>query len=378
MTEHDDQTMLALDTTDDDTPSDVDTPKKSMLVDVEEDTDLFGAPVKMPPAIEREVFADALRAQWVGMSLQEVVSIITNPYDELIEYAALIRGRRACQKTSLLFNPHRLDCASSTDKRYGSIYKAMQSLDFHSGMARATIFRAGEMLKASGNASRAGEILYMTMQIGVNGTQYVNEFPPHLARDTARRYGLGREHKILDPCAGWGGRMLGFSIVAGSYTCYEPSTLTAQGLKKLSEFIASVNHSFDTDINCLPYEDSDEIENHYDFAMTSPPYYDTERYSDEETQSCVRYQTFDAWCEGFYLPLVDKTMRQLKPGRPFIINIGDRKYPLTKVLQDHCDSVGYTMRRVTGGIMNNAGFGREADGGEKFYEITTNSGERLF
>ena len=67
---------------------------------------------------------------------------------------------------------------------------------------------------------------------------------------------------------------------------------------------------------------------------------------------------------------MDKTLRQLKPGCPFVINIGDRKYPLSQVLQKHCDDRGYTMRRIKGGIMNNAGFGRDADGGEKFYELT--------
>jgi hypothetical protein len=316
--------------------------------------------------IDRDLFADALTTQMSSMSLDEVVSIITNPFDELIEYLALVQGRRACQKTSLLFNPHRLDCASSTDKRYGSIYKAVQDNCFHRGLARATMFRSAKM-----NSPRVGEVLYMTMQIGVNGTQFVNEFPPHVARDICYRYSVNRGSKVLDPCGGWGGRMIGCSVVAASYTCYEPATLTAQGLKRLSEFIAHLNPGFATEIRCQPYEDSDERADFYDFALTSPPYYDTEIYSDEETQSCNRYATLDDWCERFYLPLVDKTLRQLKPGCPFVINVGDRRYPLTKVLQDHCDSTGYTMRRIKGGIMNNSGFGREADGGEKFFEILT-------
>lgn len=227
------------------------------------------------------------------------------------------------------------------------------------------MFRASEM-----GAPRVGEVFYSTVQIGVNGTKYVNEFPPHVARDICRKYGLGRHSRVLDPCGGWGGRMIGVSVVADNYRCYEPATLTAQGLKKLSEFIRSVNPDFTTDIRCEPYEDSVEQVGFYDFALTSPPYYDTERYSDEETNSCNRYTTFDAWCEGFYLPMVDKTMRQLKIGRPFVINVGDRAYPLSEVLETYCAERGFTMRRVKGGIMNNSGFGRDADGGEKFYELT--------
>ena len=86
----------------------------------------FGNPVSAMPKINRGRLANALTTQIVGMSLDEVVSIMTNRYDELIEYMALISGRRACQKTSLLFNRHRLDCATATDNRYGSIYKALQ------------------------------------------------------------------------------------------------------------------------------------------------------------------------------------------------------------------------------------------------------------
>jgi hypothetical protein len=198
----------------------------------------------------------------------------------------------------------------------------------------------------------------------------VNEFPPHVARDLCRKSGLDRNSRVLDPCGGWGGRMIGVSVVADSYTCFEPATSTAQGLKNLSEFIRSVNPDFGTEINCEPYEDSVERVGFYDFAMTSPPYYDTEHYSDEPSNSCIRYTSFDDWCAGFYLPLVDKTLRQLKTGRPFVINVGDRKYPLSEVLQEHCDKQGYTMRRIKGGIMNNSGFGRDADSGEKFYELT--------
>lgn len=333
--------------------------------------DLFGndtlQPSELPIKIDREHLANALAAQITSMSLEQVVSIITNRYDELIQYMELTRGKKACQKTSLLFNPHRLDCPTTTDKHYGSIFKALQSPDFHSGLARATIFRTGEM-----STRRVGEVFYMTIQIGVNGTCYVNEFPPHLARDLYKSHLVnkdGRHSKVLDPCGGWGGRMIGCSVVCDNYTAYEPATRTAEGLTALAEFIRSINPSFNADVNCQPYEDSDEKPGYYDFALTSPPYYDTEQYSDEETNSCNRYPTFQEWAEKFFTPMIDKTIRQLKPGQPFIFNVGDRKYPLSKTLIEHCAKMDYTLRRVDNRLVNNPGFGREADAGEKFYEI---------
>ena len=72
----------------------------------------------------------------------------------------------------------------------------------------------------------------------------------------------------------------------------------------------------------------------FDFAITSPPYYDTEHYSEENTNSLNRYKDFDEWCKCFYIPLIRKTMFGLKDGSVFILNIGSRKYPLNQVLLD--------------------------------------------
>ena len=51
---------------------------------------------------------------------------------------------------------------------------------------------------------------YKFIGIGSGGVQYVNEFPPYLARDIYKKY-IKNGDKILDPCSGWGGRTLGLS-----------------------------------------------------------------------------------------------------------------------------------------------------------------------
>ena len=42
-------------------------------------------------------------------TIEQLVNYITNDFYETLEYHQLCFGLSSCQKTSLLFNPHRLD-----------------------------------------------------------------------------------------------------------------------------------------------------------------------------------------------------------------------------------------------------------------------------
>jgi len=108
---------------------------------------------------------------------------------------------------------------------------------------------------------------------------------------------------VFDPCIGWGGRMLGTTMLGGSYTGCEPFTKTFQGLTQMKE---DLNLS-SVDIYNEPVEDVLERlgDKTYEMCLTSPPYYDLEVYSKEETQSNQRYPTYDIWIADFLKPIID-------------------------------------------------------------------------
>jgi 16S rRNA G966 N2-methylase RsmD len=318
--------------------------------------DLFGNEIIEKQTINRFDLEKILFAKMSSITLEEFVRMITNDFNELIEYAKLLRGKKTCQKTSLLFNPHRLTTKTKTSKM--SIYDALKTENFISGLARATIFKDGKV----------SELLYQVLQLGINGVQYVNEFPPHIARDLYLEYGLDANSKILDPCAGWGGRMIGASVVSNSYTCFEPSTKTYNGLKQLFEFIKNMNSDFNAEIHCLPFEKSNLQSNYFDFAFTSPPYYDTEEYSNEETNSFMAYNSFERWCEMFYLPMIEKTMDSLKKDCSFVINIGSRIYPLNEVLINNFAD-RYEISKGKDRLSGKSGLKSNTKEGETFYRI---------
>lgn len=328
-----------------------------MTITVADSANLFGEQCGASVTIDRDALADMLAAYLSKLTLKEFVELLTNEYDAIVQYASLFTGENTGQKISLMFNPHRLDTRNKASQV--SIYGALSELpSFASGLARATLFKKGKV----------SELLYQTIQLHINGAGYVNEFPPHLARDLARNHGLQITSRVLDPCGGWGGRMIGTSVVCNSYTCCEPQPDTARGLLLLRDFINTYRPEFHGNVHRLPFEDFQPVAGTYDYALTSPPYYDTELYGDDEMQSCVRYTSFDAWCRGFYAPLVHNTMLALKPGSPFIVNIGSRKYPLAQALHDICGTA-YTVDDLGNLLGGKAGLKSGKVDGERFFRI---------
>ena len=117
---------------------------------------------------------------------------------------------------------------------------------------------------------------------------------------------------VFDPCAGWGGRLLG-SLAAGAevYTAFEPNTETYEGLLRMVKFLgleSRVRLYKDSALNM----DSYNIRN-IDVVLTSPPYFDLEVYSHEDTQSVTGCTSYQMWVNKFLGPLVQSSLQTLKP-----------------------------------------------------------------
>ena len=63
--------------------------------------------------------------------------------------------------------------------------------------------------------------------------------------------------------------------------------------------------------------------NSLDLCFTSPPYFDTEKYSDEETQSFKKYPTKEEWINGFLYKTIENCYNGLKGNKYMLINIAN-------------------------------------------------------
>ena len=321
--------------------------------------------------MNREDLVNNFKLTLQDMTLEQFSRLFINEVTAVEEFYKLCHGINAGKTISLLFNPHRLNIVTqhsiSRTSAPMSIYESLSDkgnekyTEKIDGLARLYLYNLEQGVTNP---------FYATIQRGYNGVTYVNEFPPYVARQIIKQYARkGDCVCVLDPCGGWGGRMIGCASIPNThYTYFEPATKTYSGLCDLSEWLRTLQPSFSYSGVCEPYEEASRfnilLKKQYDLALTSPPYYDTEKYCDEETNSLNRYKTFEEWVEGFYKPLILNTMKLLKEDAPFILNIGDRKYPLSDTLFKICEENGLYVERITDYLSGNG------ETKEKFYCIT--------
>lgn len=303
--------------------------------------------------MNREILFKSLKENLSGLTLDQFARLFINEVDATEEFYKLCHNINAGKTISLLFNPHRL--ATGTKKDELSVYSSLQYDDRVSGLARLYLYNLEHGVN---------DAFYQAIQRGYQNIQYVNEFPPFVARSIYLRYKNSDNLKILDPCAGWGGRMIGAASIPNTYyEACEPCTETYDGLLKLGKWLKLLQPSFEFKVHKLPYEEFD-TNTLFDIALTSPPYYDTEHYSDEETNSLNRYQTFEDWVESFYKPLILNTVDRLTIDGVFILNVGDRLYPLSEKLKLITNENGFVCNRIKDYLSGNG------EGKEKFYCVS--------
>ena len=127
---------------------------------------------------------------------------------------------------------------------------------------------------------------------------------------------------------GFGGRMLGALSSKNNYKSVgtDPCTETMYHLHELGEYIEMVTGREDSyDLHCVGSEDFLGKPDSIDFAFSSPPYFNLEIYSDEDTQCYNKFPTLEEWLEGYVRKTIQNIKYMLKPGRVYAINIADFK-----------------------------------------------------
>jgi hypothetical protein len=162
-----------------------------------------------------------------------------------------------------------------------------------------------------------------------HGTQKVSNFKPSIAKYIYDHY--GNNGHVLDYSSGFGGRLLGAmtSNNIRSYTGTDPQKDTYNGLLAMVKDLDAKPHII---LHNTPFEDLHLENNFYDLSFSSPPYFNTEEYSYDDTQSFIRHNTATAWRDNWLKVIIEKNYNAIKKGGYFIINVANvRSY---KTLED--------------------------------------------
>lgn len=157
-----------------------------------------------------------------------------------------------------------------------------------------------------------------------HGTHRVSNFRPTIAKYIYDNY--SGEGRVLDFSSGFGGRLFGAysSDSVKTYVGTDPSSPTYSGLCDIRDYMS--NHSDKKIIlHNSPFEELRFPPKVFDLAFSSPPYFNTEEYAYEQSQSFVKFDTKEKWKNGFLIPLIDNCKVCLKDDGYFIINVANVK-----------------------------------------------------
>jgi len=127
--------------------------------------------------------------------------------------------------------------------------------------------------------------------------------------------------RVLDPTAGWGGRMLGAMSLGIDYVGYDTNVELKKGYDEMTE---TINKLFDVQgKQQMIYEDCLEadFDDNYDLVLTSPPYVNMENYEHMEL-----FENDDEFYNSFLIPMLNKSFLHLTNEGHMCINISPKMY----------------------------------------------------
>ena len=154
------------------------------------------------------------------------------------------------------------------------------------------------------------------------GVQSVSNFRPSTAGCIYELF--SGDGVVWDMSSGFGGRMLGAmtSQRLKKYIGVDPSTKTFEGLTQMKEDLQPL-HDKEIELHNVGSEVYEPDRESLDLCFTSPPYFDCEKYSDEETQSYKKFPNEDDWIRGFMGKTLESCHYGLKPEGLLMLNIAN-------------------------------------------------------
>lgn len=172
---------------------------------------------------------------------------------------------------------------------------------------------------------------------------WASQHRPSTMKALIQKY--ARHGRVLDPCSGWGDRLEGFmASSAEEYVGCDPNLRLHLAYRAQIQRYMQDHQS--ARVHYSPFEKLKLESNYFDFAFTSPPYFNAEKYSNDAGQSYLNYGTPDVWIKKFLLPMVERTYDSLKPNGVMAINIAN-VYTQQSV-QNICDPMNIFLRDKLG------------------------------
>lgn len=195
----------------------------------------------------------------------------------------------------------------------------------------------------------------------VSGVQRVSNFRPSAA---ALIYDLYGGETVWDMSSGYGGRLLG-AIASPSVRHYigtDPHFETYVGLQRMKDDFAHLTKTNVT-LDNVGSENYVLHEESVDLCFTSPPYFDTEKYALDQSQSFIKFPSVGLWNEHFLAGTVSNAYTALKPGGRMILNVANTKTheSLEADTVRYAENVGFILDKTLRLVLSSMGGGVKSE-----------------
>lgn len=149
--------------------------------------------------------------------------------------------------------------------------------------------------------------------------------------EAMRMYALANAKTVLDPCAGWGGRLFGAMAMGLNYIGYDTNIELIPAYQQL---IDRYHTKGCVELKWMDSSKADFSLHTYDTVLTSPPYFNRERY-----EHMPIWRTKRQFKNEFLIPMVRNAFTNLQSGGNMFINVPDQYYPaLVEAVGTECNS----------------------------------------
>lgn len=232
-----------------------------------------------------------------------------------------------------------LDNLCRVKNKRGSFYEMMESEELREDMWKKAI------KYSNGFRENNPPMLLFETWRRMNGA--IVFFKPTTAMYIYKKYNATA---VLDPTAGWGGRMLGAWALDISYTGIDTNKSLRPAYSEMMKLLAS--HPLDMIWEDALTVDFSEID--YDCVLTSPPYINLELYP-----GMTPFESKAAFYKNFLIPLIDKCRKNIKREGRVCFNISPAMY------SDLTDVFKYEKAKETVPLLQH--MGKNADKSDKIY-----------
>jgi len=150
----------------------------------------------------------------------------------------------------------------------------------------------------------------------------INVFKPAIALSIYKTLLPISRLNVLDPTMGWGGRLIAAAAAnVHSYTGIDSNLKLQTPYRKMIDFLERAGTKTHIQCHFMDALHFNYSALNYNMVLTSPPYYNKEIY-----KHMKKRKTKEEWDTDFYIPLFTKTMKYLKKGGVYCLNVSPDIY----------------------------------------------------